>query len=265
MQDRGFVWFAFGEKYIEASERLAHSIKKYNKHNKTCVITDSHWLQLPNRIKHVDHVELFEGKTQGKFDKEWQVFKLSPFTHNIKLEADMIFTNSTDWWWNHLYQWDMVHSYNCRNYRDDVIKTTKYRKLFFENSLPDIYSGLTYFRKSIWAMQFYLVCKRITTNWHKVKEQCLVNCFDTEPTTDVVYALANKMLDPLQIKKIDYEFFKFVHNKNDVNGLTPVYKNNDFLQTYKQGNDLYLGGYKQSRLWHYYEKNTMEKLDAGIL
>ena len=39
----------------------------------------------------------------------------------------------------------------------------------------------------------------------------------------------------------------------------------DFLQTYKQGNDLYLGGYKQSRLWHYFEKNTMEKLNAGIL
>ncbi len=265
MLDRGYVWFAFGDKYIEASEKLAFSIKKYNKHNKTCIITDNHWLQLPNRVKNVDHVELFEGNIKGKFDKEWQAFKLSPFTHTIKLEADMIFTNTTDWWWSHLCQWDMVHSYNCRNYKDDIIQKTIYRKLFEDNALPNIYSGLHYFRKSIWAMKFYLVCKRLIDNWEKVKDQLLVNCYDTEPTTDVVYALANKMLDPLQFKKIDYDFFKFVHNKNDVNGLTPVYKNNEYLQIYKDNDALYLGGYKQSRIWHYFEKDTMEKLDAGIL
>ena len=67
-----------------------------------------------------------------------------------------------------------------------------------------------------------------------------------------------------EILKVDYEWFKFVHNKNDVNGLTPLYNNNDFLQTYKQGDAYYLGGYKQSRIWHYYEKETMENLDARI-
>ena len=264
MTDRGYVWFAFGDKYIEASERLAASIKKHNKNNKTCIITDNHWLQLPNRVKNVDHVELFDGEAKGKFDKEWQAFIKSPFTHTIKLEADMIFTQNTDWWWDHLHQWDMVHSYDCRNYKDDIVKHTKYRKLFFENKLPNVYSGLHYFRKSIWAMQFYIVCKSITKNWSYVRDNVLINCFDKEPTTDVVYALANKLLDPLQIKKIDYEWFKFVHNKNDVNGLTPVYNNNDFLQIYKQDDAVYVGGYRQSRLWHYHEKDTMEKLDARI-
>ena len=265
MLDRGFVWFAFGEKYIKASEKLAASIKKHNQYNKVCVITDNHWLQLPNAIKNVDTVQLCEGTVKGKFDKEWQVFKLSPYTHTIKLEADMIFTQSTDWWWEHLHQWDMVHSYDCRNYKDNIIKNTNYRKLFVENSLPNVYSGLTYFRKSIIAIKFYLLCKRITENWQQVKDKILINCFDLEPTTDVVYALANKILDPLQVNKIDYEWFKFLHNKNNVNGLTPVHNNNEFLQTYKQGDAYYLGGYRLSRLWHYHEKDTMEKLDAGIL
>jgi len=265
MLDRGFIWFAFGKKYIEASERLAASIKKYNRHNKVCVITDNHWLQLPNAIKNVDTVELFKGPTKGKFDKEWQVFNLSPFTHTIKLEADMVLTESTDWWWNYLYQWDMIHSYDCRNYKDDVVKKTTYRKLFEENNLPNIYSGLTYFRKSILAVKFYVLCKNITENWQYVKDNILVNCFDQQPTTDVVYALAKKILDPLETNKIDYEWFKFVHNKNNVNGLTSIYKNNEFLQTYKNGNAYYLGGYRQSRIWHYHEKDTMEKLDAGIL
>ena len=264
MSDRGYVWFAFGEKYIKASKTLAASIKKHNKHNKTCIITDNHMLQIPNAVKNVDHLILFEGNSQGKFDKEWQVFKLSPFTHTIKLEADMVFTQNTDWWWNDLYQWDIVHSYDCRNYKDNIVKNTKYRKLFIENNLPNIYSGLTYFRKSIWAMKYYLLCKRLTEKWPQVRDNCLINCFDEEPTTDVIYALANKMLDPFEILKVDYEWFKFVHNKNDVNGLTPLYNNNDFLQTYKQGDAYYLGGYKQSRIWHYYEKETMENLDARI-
>ena len=66
------------------------------------------------------------------------------------------------------------------------------------------------------------------------------------------------------VMKVDYDWFKFVHNKNDVNGLPPVYKNNEFLQTYKQEDALYLGGHRQSRIWHYHEKDTMEKLDARI-
>jgi hypothetical protein len=229
MSDRGYVWLAFGDAYIEASNKLASSIKSHNRHNQICVITDK---QSIDKFKNVDKTVPFEGDSKGKFEKEWQVFKLSPFTHTIKLEADMIFTSSTDWWWNYLHQWDMVHSYD--------------------------------FRKSIWSMQFYLVCKNITTNWNYVRDHCLKNCFDEEPTTDVVYALANKMLDPLQIMKVDYDWFKFVHNKNDVNGLPPVYKNNDFLQTYKQDDALYLGGHRQSRIWHYHEKDTMEKLDARI-
>ena len=261
MSDRGYVWLAFGDAYIEASNKLASSIKSHNRHNQICVITDK---QSIDKFKNGDKTVQFEGVSKGKFEKEWQVFKLSPFTHTIKLEADMIFTSSTDWWWNYLHQWDMVHSYDCRNYKDDVVKNTKYRKLFDQNDLPNVYSGLHYFRKSIWSMQFYLVCKNITTNWNYVRDHCLKNCFDEEPTTDVVYALANKMLDPLQIMKVDYDWFKFVHNKNDVNGLPPVYKNNDFLQTYKQDDALYLGGHRQSRIWHYHEKDTMEKLDARI-
>ena len=165
MSDRGYIWFAFGKKYLEASEHLAASIKKFNKHNKICVITDSHWLQLPNAIKNVDHVELFEGVANGKFDREWQIFNLTPFTHNIKLEADMVFTQSTDWWWNHLWQHDLVFSVDCFDYRGNVVQNTAYRKLFTRNHLPNIYNGLMYFRRSQRAKLFFDTAKSIVENW----------------------------------------------------------------------------------------------------
>ena len=41
--DKGYVWFALNNSttdYIELSRALANSIKKFNKHNKVCVITD---------------------------------------------------------------------------------------------------------------------------------------------------------------------------------------------------------------------------------
>jgi hypothetical protein len=52
--------------------------------------------------------------------------------------------------------------------------------------------------------------------------------------------------------------------RTNVNGLDPVYNNNKFLQTYRVGDAVYLGGYRQSRIWHYYEKDTMEQLDARV-
>ena len=41
--DRGFIWFAQNNSttdYIRLSKLLADSIKKYNKHNQVCIITD---------------------------------------------------------------------------------------------------------------------------------------------------------------------------------------------------------------------------------
>ena len=114
MNSKGYVWFAFGEKYVELSSRLAESIKKVNRNNQVCVITDA-----TSALEHIDKVQLCD-KPKGKFDNEWKVFELTPFTHTIKLEADMLFTQNTDWWCYHLHQFEMVHSYNCINYKDDI-------------------------------------------------------------------------------------------------------------------------------------------------
>ena len=45
----------------------------------------------------------------------------------------MLWTINTDWWWNHLWQHDLVFSVDCRNYRDEIVKDTVYRQLFVNN------------------------------------------------------------------------------------------------------------------------------------
>ncbi len=41
----------------------------------------------------------------------------------------------------------------------------------------------------------------------------LIGCHDPYPSTDVVYALAYRIIDPTQKQLINYPWFKFIHNK----------------------------------------------------
>jgi len=261
---RGYMWFALNNSttdYVELSRTLAGSIKKFNKHNKVCIVTSE-----PVEDELFDHVKVLKSNESAdeewKLSNEYKVFKLSPFTHTIKLEADMMFTQNTDWWWNYLWQHDQVFSYHCRNYQDDVIENSYYRKLFARNELPDVYNGLHYFRRSTKAKQFYDLCETITKDWQTVKDKVLINCHDKQPTTDVVYALANKIQDPLQLDKVDYEWFKFMHNKSHINNVDTAFDNDNYLYPLKVNNTLYIGGYKQDRIVHYYNKKLIGELNV---
>ena len=261
--DKGYTWFALNNAntdYIELSRYLADSIKKHNKDASTCIITNE-----KVEYKEFDHVVVLQNdyskEQEWKLNNEWQVFELTPFKHTIKLEADMLFTENTDWWWNYLCQNNMIFSYDCRNYKDELIKETLYRNLFKSNDLPNVYSALTYFRKSKEAQIFFNVCKDITLNWQKVRDKMLVNCHDQQPTTDVVYALALKIIDPLQIKEIRHDWFTMMHNKNNVNRISEAFKNDQYLYTMNVEGNLYSGCHRQSRVLHYHNKALAKELN----
>ena len=255
---KGFLWFAQNNEttdYVELSIRLAESIKKYNRQSNICVITDQ-----KSKFEHkfVDIVKVLN-KDDGadhkvKWANEHKAFTLTPFTHTIKLESDMLWTHNTDWWWYHLWQHDLVFSVDCRDYKDNVVKQTPYRRLFERNHLPNLYNGLMYFRRSKKAQAFFKIAKSITENWDTAKKELLVNCHDKYPSTDVVYSLAYRTMDPTCKGLIDFEWFKFLHNKPGVNGLNHVKDQNNFLYPNRSGNALFLGDKRVSRVWHYHDK-----------
>jgi hypothetical protein len=185
---KGFAWVAQNNAntdYIKISADLCASIKKTCVHNAVCLITDSA-AQVPDgifdKVVQIHHDD--SADHQWKMSNEWKVFKYSPFTHTVKLEADMLLTKNIDWWWNFLCQHDMVFSYHCRDYRDNVIKNSPYRKLFGKNLLPDVYNGLHYFRRSRYAMEFYKFCEEIinsacsSTNPAFVSNQIIILSLD---------------------------------------------------------------------------------------
>ena len=265
---RGFLWFCQNSSsvdYVECSRALAQSIKKHNRENTICVITDEHSrFQDPN----VDVIKVLKNDDSDTHSIKWanehKAFQQSPFTHTIKLESDMLWTQNTDWWWNYLGQHDLVFSVDVRDYRDRVIKDTTYRKLFLKNNLPNIYNGLTYFRRSQRALKFYNICGTLTLNWQYVRDNFLINCHDEYPSTDVIYALAYRILDPACQQLIDYEWFKFVHHKPAVHGLDHVSNYDDYLLPLRVGDSIMLGAHRLDRVWHYVNKKTVEDLDARI-
>jgi hypothetical protein len=93
-----------------------------------------------------------------------------------------------------------------------------------------------------------------------VKENILINCHDPEPSTDVVYALANKLQDPIEQFKINYEWFNFIHGKHGINQIPGNRNFYNYLNPFSIDGQIYLGGYRIKRPWHYHEKNLLERI-----
>ena len=77
----------------------------------------------------------------------------------------------------------------------------------------------------------------------------------------MVYALAYRMLDPTGKELIDYEWFKFIHHKPEVNKTTRKKNQNEYLYPNRSGDALYIGETRVSRVWHYHDK----ELNARVI
>ena len=266
---KGFLWIAQNNSsvdYMKLSVDLCENIKKKCNTNSVAIITDRQ-TNVPQGV--FDEVIVMDDDDskdiEWKLNNEYKVFSLSPFTHTIKLEADMIIPENVDWWWNHLQQHDLIFSYHCRDYQDVTVEYSPYRNINRQNLLPDVYNGLHYFRRSQRAFEFYKLCELIVKNWDYVKEHMLINCHEKHPSTDVVYGLASKIQDSTQQQSIKYDWFNFIHGKIGIH--RNVHRDKTFynyVSAYKVNDDYYLGGYRPNRPWHYHEKSIREQLNDRI-
>ena len=149
-----------------------------------------------------------------KLANDWQIFWLTPFKETIRLEADVIVPRSIQHWWPALAQRELVLGQHCRDYLGNICTVSPYRKTFRDNNLPDTYSGIMYFRYSRTATEFFLLAESIFANWQQVSTALLKP--DPLPTTDVVYALAAKIMGPERVT-LPVDFVNFVHMKPGIN------------------------------------------------
>lgn len=153
---------------------------------------------------------------EWKLRNEWQAFFLTPFRETIKLESDIVFTRSISHWWDAFRLKNIVLSQGCRDYYSKLSTDRTYRQLFDDNELPDVYNGLMYYRYTPEAAEFFWYARIIFQNWNAIKDT-LIKCHDEHPTTDVVYALAAKIVGVETCTIPGVDFINFTHMKSAIN------------------------------------------------
>jgi len=149
---------------------------------------------------------------------EPELFWRTPFKETIKIEADLLFTRNVDHWWNALRLRNVVLSTNCRNIEDQVVVDVEHRKFWTDNDIPNVYNGMMYFRFSKEATEFFTLAHRLFVNYDYLRDNVLINCREEKPSTDVIYALAAKLLGVEQCTIPSLDFFNFVHMKPHIQG-----------------------------------------------
>jgi hypothetical protein len=225
LAQQGFLTFAQNSQvdYLRLAYVQAMSVKLTMPDAKYAVVVDDATLaQVTNKHRQVfDYIiPLPEDRAKDddwKLANEWQAFNLTPFKETIKVESDILFTRSIDYWWTAFRLRDVVLSLGCKDYQGNPGQSRRYRQVFDDNNLPDTYNGLMYFRYSQTGYDFFTVAKSIYLHWDYIKDRVLRNCRDDRPTTDLVYALAANILGVERCTLPECDFINFTHMKNSIN------------------------------------------------
>ena len=189
---------------------------------------------------------------------EWQAWWLTPFKETIKLESDLLFTRSIDHWWTAFRLKNVCLSTGAKNYRGIKSTVRKFRELFYENSLPDVYNGLMYFRYSREAMAFFDAARYIQENWTYV-QPTLKKCFEENPSTDVLYGLTALMVGEENVTIPSMDFINFVHMKSGFNGWSDARSWLDTVMSERDGDVIRINNLNQYSPVHYYDKTYATK------
>lgn len=175
LAEKGYVILAVDRvdtSYAVCAERLADSIRAWHPDANIKIIT----------VADLPYGDL------GGWANDWQCWHVSPYRETIKLEADMLASGPIDHWWNLFELRDVVISRGARDFYDQRSSCRRYRKIFDDNHLPDVYNAITYWRVSSTAKQFWTLTRSIFENWDQYRT--MLKFADDTASTDVVYAMA---------------------------------------------------------------------------
>lgn len=206
--ERGFVIPAIGDIYEHCANKLADSILHWHPNANITILTK----------------DALPFGDLGGFANDWQVFYASPYRQTIKLEADMIAAGPMDHWWTLFEHRDLVISQGARNFYDQTTKCRFFRTVFDDNNLPDVYNAITYWRLSKTAQEFFQLVRNIFEFWNDYKK--LLKFPESDPSTDVVYAMATVIMGPELVTLPSRFGPTIVHMKPHINPL----KGNDWTR-----------------------------------
>jgi hypothetical protein len=238
--------------YLQMAYLQCLSVKLLHPEYPFAVITDKKsFFQQPEKIqKAFDHIIFIdENRPEDKRRIDWQMYDLSPFDETIKAEADLVYTRSTKNWWYILEKSKVAFSIGARNCMGELSNVRKYRKQFDDAFLPDVYTGLMYWKKSELAKSFFDLTRKIYQNWNEIK----VKLQTTDPgSNDFIFGLAAKNFPQITNQ---FKFFNLIHMKPGINSLDESKKWFEEFQWSINAPEITINNVKQLYPLHYFEKD----------
>jgi hypothetical protein len=253
VEEQGYIipaWNTGRTDYVDCARALAKTLLLHDPAARICLLTNEPYAADPALFAYTHVVENIN--TENPWTNDWIVVNQTPFRETIKLEADMLIATPIDHWWDLFRHRDVVISTGCRNWQGQVSTARHYRRAFDENSLPDVYNAITYWRRSALAQQFFELVRDIFANWDDVKK--LLSYPEETPSTDLVYAVAAQILGPEQVTMPFTTYPQIVHMKRHHAGT----ETEDWMQELTfEGNPYRINTVAQWGAIHYYVKRRI--------
>jgi len=251
--------------FIRMAYALALSIKStQSKINKLSIITTE---------TNIDqkYIDAFDQIITCKKDNEWKsksksldttslcasYYDLTPYDETIVLDTDVVMTSDISHWWKILFDKELIFTSNVKTFRGDVVTSDYYRKVFTKNLLPNIYTGLFYFRKGDLSKSFFEMVNTVFNNWEMFYEQLEEEYRPTFLSADIAYAIAYKLFGLPDYSNMSIP--TFTHMKSQLQNIGDMKEEwTKFLNVFINDKlDIKINNYNQINPLHYHDKNFL--------
>ena len=253
------------DNYVEQACLLAMSLQIHNNTPISIVTNDVVPLDYQCLFDQIIPIPFSDSaeKSDWKIENRWKLYHASPYDETIVMDTDMLALQNIDTWWEFLSNYELFFTSNVLNYRGELANTQYYRRAFIDNNLPNLFSGLHYFKKCEFAQEFYAWLELIVNNWETFYEQHLLpSSRPNQMSIDVCAAIIAKILDcEASITNKITKFPSFTHMKpycQDWKEVQSSWQDQVGVYISKDGS-LKIGNYAQSGILHYTENEFLEK------
>lgn len=197
-----------------------------------------------------------------KIENRWKLYHASPYNETMVLDTDMLVLQDISSWWKFLNRYDLFFTSNVYTYRGEIVTSDYYRKTFTSNNLPNLYTGLHFFKKTDVAKEFYYWMEIITQNWELFYGNFVKENYPERPSMDITAAIAAKILNcETDITNKKCNFPSFTHMKSQIqNWSFPKTSWQDCVGTYITRNcEIKIGNHLQTGIFHYTENSFLNE------
>lgn len=248
--------------YVKQAYVLALSIHATQSETAISIITND---SVPSEYQHVfDQIipipwTTNDVATRYVAEHRWKIYHVTPYDETIVLDTDMLMLQDiNDWWW-YCQDHDLLFCSTALNYKGEIIKNSIYRQTFTANSLPNTYFALHYFKKSEQAEYFYKALEFVVNNWAWCYGKLAAENYQDWLSMDLAASIALELCGYNSCADACSPL-TFVHMKPAVQGWHPVPDKWTVTVPYSYTNDgvLTVGNIKQTKLFHYVEKDFVD-------